>query len=406
MDKFSSALAFLSDTFPVRPVIVNRPHVLRRSARYFLKNFPGKTLYAVKANNDPFVVNELYQAGVRAFDVASITEIEQLQVYPDAELYLMNPVKPRHIISEAYHNFGVRNFSLDSRYELEKILTETNNAKDLGLFIRVTCKSDGAQIALEDKFGASGDDATELLMLARKSALKLGICFHVGSQAMAPERYAEAMEAISGLIARSGVLPDVIDVGGGFPSVYPGMTPPPLSIYMKTIEAAFEKMNVVETCELICEPGRSLVAESGSVIVKVEHRNGQSLYINDGSYGCLHDAAHYGFIYPTRIIKKQGGPLGTMQPFALYGPTCDSADYMPGPFYLPDCIQEGDYIEIGQLGAYGQVMSTLFNGFGLYEKVLLDDEPIMSMYEAFPADQVMPGIIAVKKTQANTARNT
>ncbi len=398
MDRFSSALAVLSNTSPLRPVIVHRPHVLRRSARFFLNNFPGKTLYALKANNDPFVVDQLYRAGIRSFDVASLAEIEQLEVYPDAELYLMNPVKPRYVIAEAYHNFGIRNFALDSKSELEKILTETGNAKDLGLFIRLSCKNDGAQIALEDKFGASEEDAEELMMLVRKSALKLGICFHVGSQSMAPERYSEAMDAISALIARTGVLPDVIDVGGGFPSVYPGMTPPPLSVYMNAIESSFERMNVVETCELLCEPGRSLVAEAGAVVVRVEHRKGQSLYINDGSYGCLHDAAHYGFIYPTRLIREPGGPLGALHPFALYGPTCDSADYMPGPFYLPSCAQEGDYIEVGQLGAYGQVMGTQFNGFGVYDSVILEDEPIMSIYDALPEKRITADVVAYSNT--------
>ncbi|MGH1351400.1 MAG: type III PLP-dependent enzyme [Methyloligellaceae bacterium] len=397
MDKHASAAELVRYGMPYRPVIATRPHLLRRAATFFMQHFPGKTLYAVKANDTPEVIEELYRAGIRAFDVASLTEIQQLKAYDKAELYLMNPVKPRYVISEAYHNYGVRNFSLDSLDELNKILEETGNAKDLNLFVRVSCNGKGAQIALDDKFGVCDEDAYQLLMATRKAALKLGVAFHVGSQAMVPERYGEALNAVSAMIAKSGVLPDVIDVGGGFPSVYPGLTPPPLSSYMSMIETAFEKMNVVETCELLCEPGRALVAEASSLFVRVEHRKGQHLYINDGSYGCLHDAAHYGFVFPARLVRADGGSLGTLQPFALYGPTCDSADFMPGPFYLPSDVREGDFIEIGQLGAYGRVMTTLFNGFGRYEYVELEDEPIMSMYGTERSVENIEGLVALQK---------
>ncbi len=397
MDKYASAEELVRAGMPHRPVIATRPHLLRRAASFFKQHFPGKVLYAVKANDAPAVIEELYQSGIKAFDVASLVEIQKLQSYSNAELYLMNPVKPRYVISEAYHNYGVRNFSLDSHSELTKILEETGNAKDLTLLVRVSCNGEGARIALDDKFGISDEAACDLLMAARKAAVRLGVTFHVGSQAMEPERYSEALTSISSLIARSGVLPDIIDVGGGFPSIYPGLTPPPLTSYMNVIDAAFEKMNVVDTCELLCEPGRALVAEAGSMVVRVEHRKGQHLYINDGSYGCLHDAAHYGFVFPAKLLRPDTPPLGTLQPFAFYGPTCDSADYMPGPFYLPDDVQEGDFIEIGQLGAYGKVMTTLFNGFGRYKYVELEDEPIISMYGEEQHEANIEKIVAFEK---------
>ena len=381
MHQYTCALDLIHNTSPSQPVIILRPKSAKKATDWFLKNFPGKTLYALKANNNPVIVNALYESGIRNFDVASLSEIEQASAYDDAVLYLMNTVKSRRLISEAYHKYGVRNFALDSLEELKKICQETGHAKDLNLFVRLSCSSKGAKIALDNKFGCGEEEAIDLLMATRKIATRLGITFHVGSQSMLPERYSEAMEGISALVAKSGVLPDIIDVGGGFPSIYPDMVPPSLDNYISVIDKAFECMKVVETCELLCEPGRALVAEAGSTLVKVEQRRERYLYINDGAYGTLHDAAHYNFNYPARLIREIDGPLGSLQPFSLYGPTCDSADYMPGPFHLPSCVNEGDYIEIGQLGAYGEVMKTDFNGFGTYAYAILNDEPILSMYE-------------------------
>ena len=381
MEKFTSAAEMLRTVVPHDPVIGLRPHAAKRAATWFLENFPGKVLYAVKANNSPEIIDALYDAGIRAFDVSSFREIEQLCKYHDAELYFMNPVKPRHVIGPAYFEYGVRCFVLDCQAELEKILAETNNASDLTLFVRVACGGEGAKIALDGKFGVHGQEAVDLLMSARQAARRLGVTFHVGSQAMRPQRFSEALEDINQLIACSGVLPDMVDVGGGFPSVYPDSEPPELINFVKEIEDAFERLNVVETCELLCEPGRALVAEAGTVIARVEQRKGEMLYLNDGAYGALYDAAHCSFIYPTRLHRVQCiGQLSALHPFVLYGPTCDSADYMPGPFYMPGCIGEGDYIEFGQLGAYGHVMSTGFNGFGNYQTVILEDEPLMSLY--------------------------
>jgi ornithine decarboxylase len=173
-------------------------------------------------------------------------------------------------------------------------------------------------------------------------------------------------------------------VGGGFPARYPGMEPPALESYMDEIRSAFDNMAVGYTCELWCEPGRALVAEAESVIVKVDGRRGDTLYINDGAFGTLYDAAHCNWVFPARAFTASGEPMedADLEPFGLYGPTCDSADFLPGPFMLPAGIGEGDYVEIGNVGAYGRVMSGHFNGYGYYDEVLLEDEPMLSMYAA------------------------
>lgn len=379
MDKFTSAAALIRSRHPDVPVVGLRPHSAARSADWFVRNFPGRVLYAVKANNSRTMLDALYGAGIRDFDVASLAEIEQMSPYRDAKLYVMNPVLPRRTIASAYFDYGIRDFAVDSLEGLEKILFETGNAKDLSLYVRTKCDGEGAVLSLGNKFGIDVEDAGDLLLSARRASEKLGITFHVGSQAMEPSNFADALWDVDRLIMRSGVLPDVIDVGGGFPVSYPGMTPPPLRAYIDAIENTFEEMFVVETCALQCQPGRALVAEAGSVIVRVDARRGNALYINDGAYGTLFDAAHFGFVYPAQLVSDRIYDVANCEAFSFYGPTCDSFDAMKGPFILPADTQEGDYIEIGQLGAYGAVMATPFNGFGAYEEAILMDEPMMGM---------------------------
>ena len=180
--------------------------------------------------------------------------------------------------------------------------------------------------------------------------------------------------------SRAGVVVDGIDVGGGFPSCYADSHPVPLRSYMDVLSAAFERLPVAQECRFICEPGRALVAEAESLIVRVDARRGNELFINDGSYGALFDAAHLNWAFPVRLAGRQAPPSDALQPFEFWGPTCDSIDRMKGPFMLPASVHEGDYIEIGNLGAYGRAIGGRFNGYGSYQEVILDDEPMFSMY--------------------------
>lgn len=380
MDVFTSAAEFVRDRRPERPVLALRPQAAARAARWFLANFPGRVLYAAKANDSLPILAALVGAGVDAFDVASLVEIERVASMSEADLYFMNPVKSRNAIRRAYYDFGVRRFAFDSEEELEKILAETGRAKDLGLFLRIACPNTHSLIPLEGKFGISNAEAPALLLRARQVAQHLGITFHVGSQAVVPAAFGEALRQVGQLIIASGVLVDSIDIGGGFPSRYPHSDPPELSAYMEEIVKAWDELAVKESCEILCEPGRALVAEAESVIVRVDARRENALYVNDGAYGSLFDAAYSGFRFPARLVGGSGRKSKTMTDFVLYGPTCDSADYMPGPFTLPSNVQEGDYIEVGQIGAYGRVLANRFNGFGEFDEAVLTDEPMLSMY--------------------------
>jgi ornithine decarboxylase len=386
MRRFPSASALIGATKPDIPVIGVRPQAAARAARWFTENFPGDVAYAYKANSSVFLLGALYGAGIRHFDVASLPEIEDAATIPGAHLHFMHPVKSRNAIRRAFSEFGVRSFSLDSEEELKKIMEETGGCRDLTLWVRVAVVPKNSRIPLTRKFGTTGAKAARLLVKARQAARELGITFHVGSQTETPEAYVQALAEVGRLIARAGVVLDRLDVGGGFPSVYTGTAPAPLAAYIRAIADGVERLPIGERCRLMCEPGRALVAEAESLIVRVNARRGNELYINDGGYGTLFDATHLGFTYPTRLVSR---PVDVNEPsanFAFWGPTCDSIDNMKGPFLLPEKIREGDYFEIGNTGAYGRAMGGRFNGYGAFEEAILLDEPMRSMYPTWSAD--------------------
>jgi ornithine decarboxylase len=376
----NSNVAAIAEQRPVQPVTLLRPHAAKRAARFFAEKFPGKSLYAVKANPSPELLQVLWDAGVTHYDVASIGEVRLVaETLPDAVQCFMHPVKAEEAIAEAYSTYGVKTFSLDTIEELEKILRATGNASDLNLLVRLRVSSDHSKLSLASKFGAEPQDVKSLLMAARQASDALGLCFHVGSQAMSPAAYAEAMTRVRDAIVEAAVTVDIVDVGGGFPSWYPGMEPPALEAYFDVIHRSFEALPISYSAELWCEPGRALCAEYASVLVRVEKRRGDELYINDGAYGALFDAAHIGWRYPVKLIRDEESNAREMA-FSFYGPTCDDLDHMAGPFELPADVQAGDYIEVGMLGAYGCAMRTGFNGFGVGDQVIVDDEPMASLY--------------------------
>ncbi len=364
----------------MEPLYCIRPRVLEATARRFVAGFPGDVLYAVKCNPEPTVLRALWAGGVRHFDCASLAEIRLVrQLFPEAAIHYMHPIKPAQAIRVAYGEFGVRDFSLDSEEELDKIVEATNGAGDLGLYIRLAVPKAETLYDLSGKFGAVPGAAVALLRRARGLAARLGVCFHVGSQCMDPAVYERALARAGLIIAEAGVAIDGIDVGGGLPVSYPDVTPPPLHLFFEAIGRGFRALGLPEGVSLWCEPGRALVAAGASLVVQVEARRGEVLYLNDGIYGSLSDAGVPKWRFPARLIRPGAAPaMAGLVGFSFYGPTCDSADFMPGPFFLPEDVRTGDWIELGQLGAYGACLRTAFNGF---ERTLVSevaDPPLLA----------------------------
>ena len=373
----------VADLRPSDPVLCLRPIAIADAARRFVTAFPGEVLYAVKCNPEPRVLHALWAGGVRHFDCASLAEVKLVRAQlPSAQVHFMHPVKARSAIAEAFERFEITDFALDHVDELAKIVQETvrvelvGDPPTLGLFVRLALPKGGAVYDLSGKFGAPPEEAARLLRAARPHAARLGVTFHVGSQCLDPATYERALALAGEVIAASAVPVEIVDIGGGFPVSYPDMTPPPLDEFIAAIKrgAAALPLNV----QLWAEPGRALVAGGGSVVAQVQLRRGDALYVNDGVYGNLSDAGALGFRFPARRIRLgEADDEAKLIDFALFGPTCDSADKMKGPFRLPADTREGDWIELGQLGAYGACLSSRFNGFGSAQLIEVADQPML-----------------------------
>ena len=381
MQKFKTVDDLINQLKPEKPIYCIRKKSIQSASTYFRNKFPGKVLYAVKTNPHPEVLKTIVESGIENFDIASIQEIKDIRaINPNAKCSYMHTVKSRESIKEAYFKYDIKAFSLDTKDELIKIIETTNQAKDLELFVRVAVSNEHAEIDLSKKFGASISEATGLLRLTKQYAKKIGLSFHVGSQCMHPISYTKGIADIGNIIKKTKIIPDYINIGGGFPAIYPDLVPQSLDNYFEEIKKGLSNLKLEKLPEILCEPGRALVAESGSTIVRVNLRKKQKLYINDGTYGTLFDAGTPNIVYPSRLIKNGKITSKKLTAFDFYGPTCDSMDYMKGPFLLPNNIKENDYIELGQLGAYGLTFRTQFNGFYSNEIYEVEDEPIMTLY--------------------------
>ena len=382
MRKFKSVNELVNTLKPDYPVYCIRTYEIKKSVNFFKENFPGKILYAVKTNPHEKVLKQIIANGINDFDVASLSEIKLIKrISSKVNLHFMHTIKSKESIISAYFNYGVRSFSLDNKDELRKILEATNQAKDLKLFVRIAISNEHAEIDLSRKFGAHPSEALGLIRLCKEHSKKLGISFHVGSQCMDKISYSKGINEVGNIIKKTKIIPDIINVGGGFPAIYPNLRPEPLINYLEEIKKGLKNLKLTKLPEVICEPGRAIVAESGSTIAKVILRKKQNLYINDGTYGSLFDAGVPNFVFPSKMITSGRIQSKKLTSFSFFGPTCDSLDYMKGPFLLPNNIKEGDYIELGQLGAYGLTFRTNFNGFYSNEIFEINDKPIMSLLE-------------------------
>lgn len=368
LQRFTSVEDMVKVLRPSQPVECLHPENLVQAAETFLNHFPGHSLYAVKANPDPYVLNHLYAAGIRHFDVASLGEVQLVRnLFPTAHLAFMNPVKSRESIQAAYFDYGVRDFVVDTADELHKIIEETRAAPDLTIVVRLGMPKGSAACQLSGKFGCLPEIAVKLLREAATVAQKVGLSFHVGSQTLDPHSYADAIQKAGEVIRLSGVQLGVFDVGGGFPVPHLGMEIPPLTDYFSVIKHEISRLKLPKSCQIWAEPGRALCGTGSTLVVRVELRKNDVLYINDGSYGNMFEVCSMNWKNTVQMIRpnKKSRKIAskTISPFRFYGPTCDSVDYMPGPFLLPEDTNEGDWIAIQGMGAYGSASQSRFNGF-------------------------------------------
>jgi len=373
-ETYPDVASLLSVERPQRPVYCIYPELYRSAAQAFVAGFPGRVLYAVKANDHPAIVRLLHQGGVRHFDCASVPEIELVRQHcPGAKCYFMVPVRLRGAAREAFERHGVRHFMIDHASAIEQLAAEVDLAKTV-VFTRMAVHHAAALQDLSAKFGAPPDAVPGLMQRLAALGAEPALAFNVGSSVIRTEAYTHSISVAAGVLAQLPFSVRLVDIGGGFPHAYPGFPVPPLAEYFAAIEQASAALPLAPGGEIMAEPGRALAAPGLSAVVEVLLRRDDRLYLNDGMYGIfweLRFKEHGGF--PSRTWRDGVVHQSPQQSFRLYGPTCDASDVVPERIMLPADLRAGDFIEFGSIGAYSLSGRTRFNGYYSDRVITLSD---------------------------------
>lgn len=353
---------------PEAPTFCFSADALQRRAEAFVAGFPGEVAYAVKANSGPDIILTLAACGISCFDVASIGEMAHVRsLVPRARLHYHNPVKSRTEIARAHGLYGCRRFAADDPAEVAKLAEVIGDTGTTEIAVRFRLTANGASAHdFSSKFGATPEEAIELLRAVAAAGFVPVLTFHPGSQCLKPEAYARHIAEAARITAESGVTVATLNVGGGFPGRYLACAVPPLEAYFAAITAAVERDFGTSAPRLECEPGRGMVAPAISLLtrIKLVKHGRREVFINDGIYGALMEMSQEASLMPRYRAIRNGAPLAAERAaFTVYGPTCDPIDRLPRTFELPVDIAEDDYIEFDSLGAYGAATGTRFNGY-------------------------------------------
>jgi ornithine decarboxylase len=265
----------------------------------------------------------------------------------------------------------VRDFVVDHIAELDKLIEEIGT--NIVIQVRVAAPNPSATISFNAKFGASPQDASALLRAVRDRGATAAISTHVGYQTLDPAAFTRALQLIGAVVDAAGVHPTYVNLGGGFPSV---LMPAGLSLddFFGNIARTYAADSRLSATPLRCEPGSALAHPGGGVLAQVLLVKSDGVYLNDGVYGAMSELVHTRIQPPTRVYTRSGEPrTGSLRPYTVFGPTCDSYDTIPAPFALPDTVREGDWLYMSMMGAYSQILITDFNGVGEHEYAIIDD---------------------------------
>ncbi|MGK5678315.1 type III PLP-dependent enzyme [Actinoplanes sp. URMC 104] len=347
------------------PYLVTDLSAIRDRHAAFRAALPGvRVHYAMKCNPSPEILRALHAEGA-GFEIASLGELRTLQAIgvDPADVLYSNPVKPPSHIAAA-HAAGLWRYSFDSPNELAKI---AEHAPGAAVYVRLRVDDQGSAFPLSRKFGTDTEDAYDLLLLAERLGLRpYGITFHVGSQCLRPDAWAEAVDTAGKLMDRlrhDGIELEMLDLGGGFPARYTTGVPAIEQIGAVTTEAI--DALPYRPPLLVAEPGRHLVAEAAvlaATVIGHERRGDQNwLYLEVGAFNGLMEVLQTpgGWDYPVR----SSAPAGDLVPYVVTGPTCDSSDTIGYAMMLPEGVRTGDVVYLGSTGGYTLAYASHFNGF-------------------------------------------
>lgn len=354
----------LASLSPVAPVYCVHPSRYAAAVEEFIAGFPGRVLFAVKANNDPLVLDELGNAGIRHYDCASLDEIALVKSRrPEARCYLMTPVRLPGAARAAFEQYQTRHYMVDDVDGVEPLAGEID-ARSCVIFARMAVHHESAVEDLSTKFGARPEDVPLILQAIRDAGAEPALAFNVGSGVRDPLAYAHAIDVAASVLEQVPFSIRLVDIGGGFPRNYPGFEVPPLDEYFDVIREHAAQMPLADDAELLAEPGRALAAPGLSTVARVLLRKNDRIYINDGMYGGFWELRFDGHKqYPVKAYRDGERIDGDNEEFVVFGPTCDSTDRLPERVGLPRDIRVGDFIEFEATGAYSLSGRTDFNGF-------------------------------------------
>ena len=332
--------------------------------------------YAVKCNPDARVLATVEQAG-GGFEIASLGELALTTAAgaDPCDVLYSNPVKPpSHVAAAAAA--GVRRFAVDSPEELDKI---AQHAPGTGVYVRLRVDDTSSRFPLSSKFGTSHEHAERLLLAAAELGLvPEGLTFHVGSQCTDPGAWARAVRQCGPLLQqldRAGVRLRLLDIGGGFPARYAADEPLP-----DLLEVGADVLDALgslpyEVPDVVCEPGRAVVAESAvlaaTVIGRAQRQGRTWVYTDVGAYNGLMEAAQTGGRLPFPVSTSRDADAGPTMRCTVTGPSCDSSDTLLGDAELPADLAVGDRVYFGSAGAYSLSYASAFNGFPIPESLYL-----------------------------------
>lgn len=345
-----------------------------------LADIPHKICFAVKANSNLGVLNVLAELGA-GFDIVSVGELERvLAAGGDAGKVVFSGVgKQEHEVRRALE-VGVWCFNIESIPELDRLQTiAADMGKTARISLRVNPNVDAQthpyiSTGLKDnKFGVDIDRADEIYERAHSlpNIEVTGVDCHIGSQLTSLDPFLDALDILLALVDRlsdKGIVLSHLDLGGGLGVTYKDEQPPATEDFIAAVRERVGDRKLA----LVFEPGRSIIANAGILLTKVEmlkpteHKNfavidaAMNDLIRPALYGSWHD------IVPVQPREGEG------LVYDIVGPVCETSDFLGKNRILN--LEDGDLLAVMSAGAYGMVMASNFNTRGRPAEVLVSGD--------------------------------